>query len=198
MAVTDPTDLYQVPSQVVGPVVDAQPPNRALGPVAAQIAIRLRVGGIVYYVPATDLLGRLRDEHLPAFLTGKAANGKIGALRSGLKALLPLLWPLLVADVKKWSAELEAATGCPPLPLPDLTTRHPDALVYAIRYLAALLLSVLCTTEWQAEGESLGSPDGYVRITRLSGAAAGGAASPAGAAATRTANDPTDAAVPNN
>ena len=189
MAVTDPTDLYQA-SQVV----DAQPPSRALGPVAAQTAIRLRVGGVVYYVPAADLLGRLRDEHLPAFLTGQGAPGRVGALRSGLKALLPLLWPLLVADVRKWSAELEAATGCPPLPLPDLTTRHPDALVYAIRYLAALLLSVLCTTEWQAEGESVGSPDGYVRITRLSGATT----SPAGAAATRTDSDPTDAAVPDN
>ena len=144
--------------------------SQAVGPVAAQAAIRLRVGPTVFFVPAVDLLAKLRDDNLPDFVTGKGATGKMAALRSGLKALLPLLWPLLIADVKRWSAELEAATGCPPLPLPDLSVRHPDALIYAMRYLAALLLSVLCATEWQAESEPVDGDGRYVRLTRLSGA----------------------------
>lgn len=152
-------------------IVDAD--TRELAPVnapmEAQAAIRLRVGSTVFFVPVADLMGKLRDDNLPDFVTGKGATGKMAALRSGMKALLPLLWPLLIGDVKKWSAELEAATGCPPLPLPDLTTRHPDALIYAMRYIAALLLSVLCATEWQAESEPVAGHDGYIRLTRLSG-----------------------------
>lgn len=162
-------------------VVDAD--TRDVAPVEAQTAIRLRIGPLVYCVPVADLMGALRDDNLPDFVTGRGATGKAAALRSGVKALLPVLWPLLVADVKRWSAELEAATGCPPLPLPDLKTRHPDGLIYAMRYIAALLLAVLCATEWQADSEPLAGHDGYVWLTRLSGASGTPTASGQAAAA---------------
>lgn len=131
--------------------------------------IRLRVGDVTYGIPLRDL-GALLDAHLPAFVTGQGALGaKEQAMRSGIKALLPMGLRLLASDVESFSRQLEAQ-GVAPLPLPDLKARHRDLLDYSVRYLAALILSVLSSQPWEAEcAETVAGPNGYIRLSGLSG-----------------------------
>ena len=131
--------------------------------------IRLRIGGVTYGIPLRDI-GTLLDAHLPAFVTGRGElDAKAHALRSGLKALLPMALRLLAADVAQMSKQLEAQ-GAAPLPLPDLKARHRDLLDYGVRYFAALILSLLSANTWEAEsGETVAGPNGYVRLSGLSG-----------------------------
>lgn len=131
--------------------------------------IRLRVGDVTYGIPLRDI-GALLDAHLPAFVTGQGELGmREQTLRSGIKALLPMGLRLLASDVAGFSHQLEAQ-GLNPLPLPDLKARHRDLLDYTVRYLAALILSVLSSTPWEAElGETVEGPDGYLRLSGLSG-----------------------------
>lgn len=72
--------------------------------------IRLRIGAETYGVPLRDV-GALLDQHMPAFVTGSAKDGapldaKTSAVRSGIKALLPMALRLLASDVAKFSGEL--------------------------------------------------------------------------------------------
>ena len=134
--------------------------------------IRLRIGETTYGVPLRDL-GALLDASLPAFVTGQGEmNGKQLALRSAVKALLPMGLRVLSSDVEQWSRQLEASGG-PSLPLPDLKARHRDMLDYSVRYLAALILTLLSSTPWEATcGETVDGPDGYIRLAGLSGGVA--------------------------
>lgn len=130
--------------------------------------IRLRVGEVTYGIPLRDI-GALLDDHMPAFVTGQGPlDGKSQAMRSAVKAIIPMGLRLLAADVEGFSRQLEAQ-GAQPLPLPDLKARHADLLDYAVRYLAALILSVLSSNTWEATvGESVGGAEGYVRLAGLS------------------------------
>ena len=134
--------------------------------------IRLRIGETTYGVPLRDL-GALLDAHLPELVTGKGQlNSKEQALRSGVKAIVPLLLRLIGGEVEKFSRQL-VEQGAPPLPLPDLKVRHADLLDYATRYVAALILSLLALQPWEATcGETVDGPGGYIRVSGLSGGVA--------------------------
>jgi len=134
--------------------------------------IRLRIGETTYGVPLRDL-GALLDASLPAFVTGQGdMNSRQQALRSAVKAILPMGLRVLGSDVEQWSRQLEASGG-PSLPLPDLKARHRDMLDYTVRYLAALILTLLSSTPWEATcGETVAGPDGYIRLSGLSGGVA--------------------------
>ncbi len=134
--------------------------------------IRLRVGDVTYGIPLRDI-GATLDGHMPAFVTGKGELGmREQTMRSGIKALLPMGLRLLATDVEHFSRQLEAQ-GAAPLPLPDLKARHADLLDYAVRYLAALILSVLASNTWEATcAETVAGPNGYVRLSGLSGGVA--------------------------
>ena len=131
--------------------------------------IRLSIGGETYGIPLSDIAAQL-DAHMPAFVTGKGElGGREQAVRSGIKALLPMGLRLLASDVEAFSKGLQAQ-GAAPLPLPDLKARHADLLDYAVRYLAALILSVLSSQTWEAQvGERVEGASGYVRLSGLSG-----------------------------
>ena len=131
--------------------------------------IRLRIGGVTYGIPLRDV-GALLDAHLPPFVTGVGAlDMKAQTLRSGIKALLPMGLRLLASDVEGFSKQLEAQGG-PALPLPDLKARHRDLLDYSVRYLAALILTLLASNTWEADlGETVEGANGYVRLSGLSG-----------------------------
>lgn len=137
--------------------------------------IRLRIGETTYGVPLRDI-GALLDASLPPFVTGQGAlDAKQQALRSAVKAILPMGLRVLGSDVEQWSRQLEASGG-PSLPLPDLKARHRDMLDYAVRYLAALILSLLSSTPWEATcGETVDGPGGYIRLSGLSGGLTPGA-----------------------
>lgn len=131
--------------------------------------IRLRVGDVTYGIPLRDV-GALLDGRLPAFVTGKGdLDVKSQTLRSGIKAILPMGLRLLASDVEGFSRQLEAQ-GAAPLPLPDLKARHADLLDYTVRYLVALILSVLASNTWEASlGETVEGLNGYIRLSGLSG-----------------------------
>lgn len=135
--------------------------------------IRLRIGGVTYGIPLRDV-GALLDAHLPPFVTGVGAlDMKAQTLRSGIKALLPMGLRLLASDVEGFSKQLEAQGG-PALPLPDLKARHRDLLDYSVRYLAALILTLLASNTWEADlGETVEGANGYVRLSGLSGGVTG-------------------------
>ena len=134
--------------------------------------IRLRIGDAVYGIPLSDIAAQL-DTHMPAFVTGKGELGaREQAVRSGIKALLPMGLRLLASDVETFSRGLQAQ-GAAPLPLPDLKARHADLLDYSVRYLAALILSVLSSQTWEASiGERVEGASGYIRLSGLSGSPA--------------------------
>jgi len=153
--------------------------------------IRLRIGEMTYGVPLRDI-AELLDARLPAFVTGgEGLSMKEQTLRSSVKALIPMGLRLLETDIKKFSAELQAAGG-PLLPLPDLKARHGDLIDYTVHYLAALILTLLSATPWEATcGETVAGPDGYIRLSGLSG---GVAPRPDGAPASAAPDDGPDAA----
>lgn len=153
--------------------------------------IRLRIGDVTYGVPLHDI-GLLLDGSLPPFVTGQGEmNSKQHALRSAVKAILPMGLRVLATDVTQWSHQLQASGG-PSLPLPDLKARHRDMLDYTVRYLAALILTLLSSTPWEATcGETVEGPNGYIRLSGLSG---GVAPRPDGAAAPDAPGGPADAA----
>lgn len=139
--------------------------------IEAARVVRVHLDGETYGIPAHELIAPLM-RIVDAFMGGGAGvTGKAAMLRSGLKALIPLAIPLLTADVRQWSDELVKRTGCAPLPLPDMKTRHDDNLVYLAQYLAGVIVAVLAAQEWTAHCESVASDGGYVRLSGLSGSA---------------------------
>ena len=131
--------------------------------------IRLRIGDVTYGIPLHDI-GVLLDAKLPDLLNSKRSmTSKEQALRSGIKALLPMMLRLIGGEVEKASRQL-VEQGAGPLPLPDLKVRHADLMDYATRYVTALILSLLAINPWEAQlGETVDGPDGYVRLADLSG-----------------------------
>jgi hypothetical protein len=144
------------------PVVDRQDI-----PAEARAAIRVTIGEKVYFLPVAQIMAGYSEENAPDFLTGRHVSGKSAALRSLLKGGLTLAWPLVIDYVKTLNKGL-VALRLPALPLPDLKTRHKDGLLYFTQYAMALSLTLLCSLDWEAKDEPLGSDDRYVRLAGLS------------------------------
>lgn len=136
-------------------------------PAEAQAAIRVKMGDTVYFVPVAPLMAAYSEDKAPDFLTGANQSGKSALLRAALKGALSLAWPVVTDFVKTFNREW-IASGRAPLPLPDLTTRRKDGLLYFTQYSLALCLTMLCSFTLEAHGEPLAGVDGYVRVAGLS------------------------------
>ena len=155
------------PSTSQTPKSDAPALQRSDIPPEAVGAIRVKVGDTIYFLPIDALMAAYSDDNAPDFITGKGITGKAAALRSLLKGGLALAWPMVTEHVKAINTGL-AALHLPPLPLPDLKTRHKDGLQYFVQYGMAVSLAVLCSLDWEATSEPVGSDARYVRLAGLS------------------------------
>jgi len=103
-----------------------------------------------------QLIAQAIQENMPDFLTGKIkAEGKAALLKSGLKAVMPLMLSLGHSEMAKKGAVL---------PAPDL--RSPQArenmILYGIHYILAAVLSGVNGMQFDAKVEV--SDDGTIII----------------------------------
>lgn len=126
--------------------------------------IRLYAGDVIYELPLAQVLPAL-VAHVGALVAVKPGQelGKAAMIRSAIKGLLPVAIPLITGEVRKSAARLGVY-----LPLPDLSQRRPDNLVYLAQYACELLLALLASQEWRANLESLGGDGRHVRIASVS------------------------------